>query len=62
MVGNSLKSDILPALDAGAMAVHIPYSMTWAHEQVHEHGHEVIELGKISELPGWLANQQASES
>lgn len=32
MVGNSLKSDVLPALDAGAWAVHIPYHSTWALE------------------------------
>ncbi|MEN3793468.1 HAD family hydrolase [Fulvimarina sp. MAC3] len=32
MVGNSLKSDILPALDAGACAVHVPHDLTWAHE------------------------------
>ncbi|MFK7869120.1 MAG: HAD family hydrolase [Roseobacter sp.] len=29
MVGNSLKSDILPVLDAGGWAVHIPYEVTW---------------------------------
>ena len=62
MVGNSLKSDILPALDAGAMAVHIPYYTTWAHEQVGEHGREVVELAKISELPEWLERRQASVS
>jgi len=32
MAGNSMKSDVLPALDAGAFAVHIPYAITWAHE------------------------------
>src|SRR5260221_8074723 len=31
MAGNSLRSDILPALQAGAFAAHIPYMMTWAH-------------------------------
>lgn len=36
MVGNSLKSDILPALEAGMHATHIPYKTTWAHEQVSE--------------------------
>lgn len=34
MVGNSLKSDVLPVLDIGSMAVHIPYHSTWVHEQV----------------------------
>ena len=32
MAGNSMKSDVLPALEAGAFAVHIPYVVTWAHE------------------------------
>jgi putative hydrolase of the HAD superfamily len=34
MVGNSLKSDILPVLEIGAHGVHIPYHTTWAHEHV----------------------------
>lgn len=33
MVGNSLKSDIAPALAAGASAVHIPFHATWKLEQ-----------------------------
>jgi putative hydrolase of the HAD superfamily len=32
MVGNSLRSDILPILDLGGVAVYIPYATTWAHE------------------------------
>ena len=32
MVGNSLKSDILPVIELGAYGVHIPYHITWAHE------------------------------
>ncbi len=32
MVGNSLRSDIVPALDAGAWGVFIPHALTWAHE------------------------------
>jgi len=34
MVGNSLKSDVLPLLEIGANAIHIPYHTTWAYEQV----------------------------
>jgi len=34
MVGNSLKSDILPLVNIGAHAIHIPFHTTWAHEQV----------------------------
>ncbi len=36
MVGNSLKSDVLPALAAGAWAVHIPHELTWALEHAEE--------------------------
>lgn len=34
MIGNSLKSDILPVLGIGGHGVHIPYHTTWAHEHV----------------------------
>ena len=34
MIGNSLKSDILPLLDIGAQAIHIPFHTTWQHETV----------------------------
>jgi putative hydrolase of the HAD superfamily len=33
MVGNSIKSDVLPVLEAGGVAVHIPYAITWGLEQ-----------------------------
>lgn len=36
MVGNSLRSDIVPVLELGARAVHIPYHVTWHHELVPE--------------------------
>jgi len=34
MVGNSLKSDILPLINIEAKAIHVPFHTTWAHEQV----------------------------
>lgn len=34
MVGNSIKSDVLPVLELGGFAIHVPYHTTWAHEQV----------------------------
>lgn len=34
MIGNSLKSDVIPALEIGSEAIHIPYHMTWEHEHV----------------------------
>jgi len=39
MVGNSLKSDIIPVLKMGGFATHVPYHITWAHEQI-EHSIE----------------------
>ena len=42
MIGNSLKSDILPVLTTGGHAIHVPHHLTWQHEHVeatieHEH-------------------------
>ena len=34
MIGNSMKSDILPVVHIGGRAIHIPYAVTWAHERV----------------------------
>lgn len=34
MIGNSLKSDVLPIVNIGAKAIHVPFHTTWAHEEV----------------------------
>ncbi|MEL7270127.1 MAG: HAD family hydrolase [Bacteroidota bacterium] len=34
MIGNSLKSDVIPILNLGGKAVHVPFHTTWAHEMV----------------------------
>jgi putative hydrolase of the HAD superfamily len=52
MIGNSLKSDILPVLEIGSYAIHIPFHTTWEHEKIAEevkHGH-FKELELASEL------------
>ena len=36
MIGNSLKSDVLPLVNIKAHAIHVPFHTTWAHEQVTE--------------------------
>jgi len=36
MIGNSLKSDVLPLLSVGASAIHIPFHTTWAYETIKE--------------------------
>ena len=57
MVGNSLKSDVLPVVAVGGRAVHIPQEITWAHEIVDVSGEEKAyhELRSISQLPELLA-------
>jgi len=36
MIGNSLKSDVLPLVNIKAQAIHVPYHTTWEHEKVNE--------------------------
>jgi len=54
MVGNSLRSDILPVVEAGAWAVHIPAALSWSHEHAdlppHAHG-RYFELAALDRLP-----------
>ncbi len=55
MVGNSLRSDILPVLEIGGQAVYIPYAITWAHEVVEEgeaqkQYHVLNQIGFLPEL------------
>ncbi|MEM6665497.1 MAG: HAD family hydrolase [Pseudomonadota bacterium] len=60
MVGNSLKSDILPALAAGSFAVHVPYPLTWAMEHAdpsHEHP-RFCAIDTLGELPSLLGTLQ----
>lgn len=53
MVGNSVPSDILPVLEIGASAVHIPYHLTWAHEigEPVEGRDRLWNLNSIGEVP-----------
>lgn len=57
MAGNSMKSDVLPAIEAGAWAAHIPYHITWAHElaDAPEGNPRYVSLSRIAELPDWIA-------
>jgi len=52
MIGNSLKSDILPVLNLGGYGFHIPYHVTWAHERVETQieNEKFKELASIHEL------------
>ena len=52
MIGNSLKSDVLPVLGIGGYAVHIPFHTTWEHEKIShkvEHPH-FRTMEKISDV------------
>ncbi len=59
MVGNSVKSDVAPVLELGARAVHVPYHVTWAHEQ-HETGglaeDRLRTIESLAALPAALAS------
>ena len=56
MIGNSLKSDILPIMNIGAKAVHIPFHTTWQHEEVKigEHNNDHLTLSTISDILEYL--------
>jgi putative hydrolase of the HAD superfamily len=63
MVGNSLRSDVLPALAIGARAVFIPHALTWSHEHL-EPGKLPpsgwVEIATITALPAVLERLQAA--
>lgn len=51
MVGNSFRSDIAPAIEAGACAVHIPFHVVWELEKAEEFDHErIVRLAEFSGL------------
>tara|TARA_R110002033_G_scaffold171142_1_gene216260 strand:+ start:1391 stop:2080 length:690 start_codon:yes stop_codon:yes gene_type:complete len=53
MIGNSLKSDILPLVNIGASAIHVPFHTTWSHEEVSTNEQSTTEyktVKKISEI------------
>lgn len=52
MIGNSLRSDVLPVLELGGHAVHVPFHTTWLHEHIdHEINHPNFKtIKKLSEV------------
>ena len=54
MIGNSVRSDVLPVLALGGHAIHVPYHITWEHERVDHHDEDVVELASIADVPLWL--------
>lgn len=62
MVGNSIRSDVLPALALGAFAASVPYPLTWEHERVNAPPSHprYFALESIAELPALLARLRAT--
>lgn len=55
MVGNSLKSDVLPVLNIGGMGIHIPYHTTWEYEKIdfeikHDNFKAITNLTELFEI------------
>ena len=54
MIGNSLKSDVIPVAQAGGWAVHVPAALTWSHEHADmpaDVRHRIFELTALDRLP-----------
>jgi putative hydrolase of the HAD superfamily len=52
MIGNSIKSDVLPVINLGGHGIHVPFHTTWAHETVeaeinHANFHQLKSIGEI---------------
>ena len=65
MVGNSVRSDVLPMLALGGFAVHVPYPVTWAMEEADgpEPGHpRFARVDTLGDLPSVVARWSASSA
>ncbi|OQW43767.1 MAG: HAD family hydrolase [Proteobacteria bacterium SG_bin5] len=59
MAGDSMRSDVLPALAAGAWGIYVPHSIVWSHERApapSDHP-RFAQLDRLGDLPGWIASQ-----
>lgn len=56
MAGDSMRSDVLPALKAGAWGAFVPQPLAWSHEQAEapESHPRFRRLDSLSDLPGWI--------
>ncbi|NND80329.1 MAG: HAD family hydrolase [Maribacter sp.] len=56
MIGNSLKSDVLPIINIGAKAVHVPFHTTWQHEQVavEDQDHNYLKINSLKDILSYL--------
>ena len=56
MIGNSLKSDVLPIINIGAKAVHVPFHTTWQHEHVsiEDHDYNYLKINSLKDVLDYL--------
>jgi putative hydrolase of the HAD superfamily len=56
MAGDSMRSDVIPALDAGAWAAFVPQPLAWSHEGATAPGDHprFRQIASLAELPGWI--------
>lgn len=50
MIGNSLKSDILPLIEIGASAIHVPFHTIWVHEEVTDAATKNVEYPTLTNI------------
>jgi len=64
MIGNSPRSDIVPVLDLGGWAIHVPHPLTWAHERIEDEGEMAARerfrlAASLDEVPAVIADLRA---
>jgi len=57
MVGNSVRSDVLPPIEAGGHAAHVPYEITWVHEHVDDAPVAFPVLPSLSAFADWITTR-----
>ncbi|MDX8535576.1 HAD family hydrolase [Mesorhizobium sp. VK25A] len=62
MVGNSLKSDVVPAIDAGGWGIYVPHELTWAaeHAEAPVAAPRFREIADLGELPALIESIAAA--
>lgn len=62
MVGNSMRSDVIPVLELGGTGVFIPHALTWSHEQAEAPDHPRLhQLPDMAALPDLVARLEAAD-
>ncbi len=64
MIGNSMRSDVLPVVDMGGVGIHIPHEHLWGHEKVDEpqESERWLRIDSLVELPAMLAELDSRTS